>query len=853
MRAKAYIYLSVVANLLILVSTNTHTTYRPQTLEEKIEEVLTREINNNNPYSETPVLLTGQQLYPVIFEPIKHIKLSRSTYKITSFIDFTPYIRTFNTFERYLEQVIADMSDPNRVGALRFLDSVTNPYIKENPTFFAQMIKGVSLQKCVGPYVLKACQEKPYPKSCYRDTMIVCNMKKRFSGKLKVARHIKKEFTRIKGKFLEAIDHIKKGEKKGGNSTRNKREAEDREYLEMFSKKMTPEEERIIDEIMNKILEYSPEIHEKVSRHKRFSIMTWVMGWGVWSNARNIKHIKKNIKTLYQQNLLQEKQIQDLAQYLNLTATQVQLQGKQIYEINNRLEQLNFSLLSLDRRLDQTEIIGGILHDLGTTTNRLMIGLISIKNNVEKIYEYMRVMATHTVHPALIPPPALRDLLVHVKEKMKENPRLELPYDPEIEIWKYYEIMKITPLVVDDLMIILLTIPLSDQSLAMNVYRAHNLPAVSPEHKLAARYHLEGEYLAVGKHGLYVALPDSRDIHLCQASQGGLCVMNQALHPVDLVEWCIYALFIQDEEKIKKNCIMDFKDRKANLAQSLGGYMWAISSLVGEKIQIRCLTETHVVEIKPPLQIIHVGNGCEGYSPSIMIPARSELTSQYQIEDRVSYFLEFNEEYEKIEVMGPWMVLPLDKIPKEQIEKIVKRLPELPPMSYEHLNMRLQAIDEDYPFSVPVPVLFVSQVVGFGLVVLGGIGVSWKMYKMRGDLTNMVKNIVKGEFKGKETQKMLTTLMDVYAGVAPPRSIKAPPTTTTQKLTIQEIPHASIQSRTAASTSGTTKVTISSEEKKKKTEGEEIEQMVLQVLKKGTDVKKLGKYYEKQQKKKQED
>ena len=72
-------------------------------------------------------------------------------------------------------------------------------------------------------------------------------------------------------------------------------------------------------------------------------------------------------------------------------------------------------------------------------------------------------------------------------------------------------------------------------------------------------------------------------------------------------------------------------------------------------------------------------------------------------------------------------------------------------------------------------------------------------------------------------------------------------------MTIQEIPQASIQPRTTASTSGTTKVIIPSEEKKRKTEGEEIEQMVLQVLKKGTDVKKLGKYYEKQQKKKQED
>ena len=54
---------------------------------------------------------------------------------------------------------------------------------------------------------------------------------------------------------------------------------------------------------------------------------------------------------------------------------------------------------------------------------------------------------------------------------------------------------------------------------------------------------------------------------------------------------------------------MDFRDRKANLAESLGGYMWAVSSLVGEKIQIRCLTETHVEEIRPPLQVIYVGNG----------------------------------------------------------------------------------------------------------------------------------------------------------------------------------------------------------------------------------------------------
>ena len=30
--------------------------------------------------------------------------------------------------------------------------------------------------------------------------------------------------------------------------------------------------------------------------------------------------------------------------------------------------------------------------------------------------------------------------------------------------------------------------------------------------------------------------------------------MNQALHPVETVEWCVYALFIQDEERIKRDC-----------------------------------------------------------------------------------------------------------------------------------------------------------------------------------------------------------------------------------------------------------------------------------------------------------
>ena len=64
-----------------------------------------------------------------------------------------------------------------------------------------------------------------------------------------------------------------------------------------------------------------------------------------------------------------------------------------------------------------------------------------------------------------------------------------------------------------------------------------------------------------------------------------------------------------------------------NLAHSLDGYLWAVSSLATEKLQIRCLHQTSEVTIEPPLHIIDISNGCEAFSSTLHIPAKSELTT----------------------------------------------------------------------------------------------------------------------------------------------------------------------------------------------------------------------------------
>ena len=77
---------------------------------------------------------------------------------------------------------------------------------------------------------------------------------------------------------------------------------------------------------------------------KRVGIFTWILGWGVFSNARNIAKIKDNLYTLHQQNQLQDKQIKKLAKYLNLTMHQVDKHNEMLYELDTKMLIINKTL-----------------------------------------------------------------------------------------------------------------------------------------------------------------------------------------------------------------------------------------------------------------------------------------------------------------------------------------------------------------------------------------------------------------------------------------------------------------------------------------------------------------------------
>ena len=195
---------------------------------------------------------------------------------------------------------------------------------------------------------------------------------------------------------------------------------------------------------------------------------------------------------------------------------------------------------------------------------------------------------------------------------------------------------------------LILMIPLIDSSLDVNLYKVHNLPMLHPQLQIQVVYEPKGAYFATHMHGMYATIPKETDIKLCLMSQGHLCMFEEPLYLVDKIDWCLYALFINDLTRIETNCKFTTTIRHTNLAHSLDGYLWAISSLATEKLQIRCLHQTSVVTIKPPLRIIDIGNGCEAFSSILYIPAKSELTNTMQSLTHSQFFLNYNFQYFKI-------------------------------------------------------------------------------------------------------------------------------------------------------------------------------------------------------------
>ena len=163
-------------------------------------------------------------------------------------------------------------------------------------------------------------------------------------------------------------------------------------------------------------------------------------------------------------------------------------------------------------------------------------------------------------------------------------------------------------------------------------------------------------------------------------------MFDEPLYPVDKINWCIYTLFTNNLDNIKKNYKVKTSVQNTHMAYNLDGYLWAMSSLATEKLQIRCMQQTLVVTIDPPLWIIDISNGCEAFPSMIYIPAKSELTATMQSLTRSQFFLDYNFKYIKISTFVVFQNITMVKLTSEEKEQLKSKVKLLEPMNMDLLN-----------------------------------------------------------------------------------------------------------------------------------------------------------------------
>ena len=233
---------------------------------------------------------------------------------------------------------------------------------------------------------------------------------------------------------------------------------------------------------------------------------------------------------------------------------QVSRHSEMLYEMDTKMFTINKTLQDVMWSINTLQYESDILHYFQTRIYRVHTSLYPLRGDTESLYEYMRALASQELNPMIIPPDILKRILHKIEEDIKSNARPKLCEDPETNMLSYYGTVKLIPIVLQDYLMLTLTVPLVDQSLQMDLYKVHNLPMLHPTLNVHAQYEMEGTYLATMMEGIFISLPTALDVKLCLVTNGHLCMFDQALYLGECTNWCIYALFINDKDKIKRDC-----------------------------------------------------------------------------------------------------------------------------------------------------------------------------------------------------------------------------------------------------------------------------------------------------------
>ena len=448
----------------------------------------------------------------------------------------------------------------------------------------------------------------------------------------------------------------------------------------------------------------------------------------IGKNRAEIRSLQANLKVVRQNQQLFDQQIQHLGHYLNVTMIHFRNVAKRTEELSYFTQKLATNLANFQEKVRE-----------GLSYLRYMLKIHMLVNNVNEyldridlelhfIEHVMEAVRTGALNAEMMGPREFSSRLEGIENKLKmQNSKFHLPRGWRSNIWHMYSIVEVRPLLVEGFLFLICDIPLYDDDLRLDVYQIHVLPIVKPELGVLARYQLDKTYVAITRNAKFMGLPSDHEIQACEKTAGRVCHFKTALIPVDECHacecWLFKSLRLNVSDALQTNCRVKLQNATAPNAENLHENLWCITVPSPRELFENCEKSMKTHEIKPPMTLLKLGNGCSGHMSGLFLPAQTFISQNPVLSDRWAFFKRFNHILENQGDMEMWKRIGLDKLERLKIpewkESLTQGMPEALPMGRLNERMKEFHVREIGPLKPWVKWLIGAVILLFVILLIG--------------------------------------------------------------------------------------------------------------------------------------
>jgi hypothetical protein len=300
----------------------------------------------------------------------------------------------------------------------------------------------------------------------------------------------------------------------------------------------------------------------------------------------------------------------------------------------------------------------------------------------------------------VIAPSELKSLLLGIRGQL--SPQFTLPFDPVNDIWTFYKTITCTTLIDNNHVIVVIAVPLIDNTGMYEVYKIHNIPVPyqrSNRTNIRAKYKLESGHIAVDLKRTKFAALSELEAEGCSNTLRPYCTFRSPAYSVMATEMCVMHLFNGIKVKIKQYCQeMVVINAPSPQAEYLRDGHWLIISDEPLTLSILCNATQSTVVTKTPMDIIMLNETCSAHDAHFSLLPYYHKESTYNMTETFTTFLKkystdvvkvweaFDREIPNITLIIPPKLKDIDEMP---LDKLIAELTD-----YE-LSLEPMGIDLD--------------------------------------------------------------------------------------------------------------------------------------------------------------